>query len=103
MKRAFYDPATRVLKCWGFVETNTPGDLARDVPEDYATDIGTVTLNAAGNGDDPYTPPPPLVLTREEQAAAAWDALSSSDRALGVAAAGVSESALRERFIAAYP
>jgi hypothetical protein len=59
-KRAFYDPDTRVLKTWGFVETNEPGDLSRDVPEDYVTKIGSVKLNAAGDGDEPnpdYTPP----------------------------------------------
>jgi hypothetical protein len=103
VKHAFYDATSRVLKCWGYVETNAPGDLAREVPEDYATELGTVRLNAQGDGDDPYVPPPPPVLTREERAAAAWETLSPSDRALGVAAAGVSESALRQRFIDAYP
>lgn len=53
MKRAFYDPATRVLKCWGFIATHTPGDLSREVPEDYAPRIGSVKLNAAGDGDEP--------------------------------------------------
>jgi hypothetical protein len=52
-KRAFYDGTTRVLKCWGYVETNTPDDLWRDVPEDYATKIGSVRLNAAGTADEP--------------------------------------------------
>jgi hypothetical protein len=53
MKRAFYDPATRVLVAWGYVETNAPGDLFRDVPEDYVAAIGSVKLNAAGVGDEP--------------------------------------------------
>jgi hypothetical protein len=59
MRRAFYDATTRVLKCHGFVETNAPGDLVRDVPETYAVPIGSVKLNAAGDGDEPnpdYTP-----------------------------------------------
>jgi hypothetical protein len=52
-KRAFYDAASRVLKCWGYVETNEEGDLFRDVPEDYVTKVGSVKLNAAGDGDEP--------------------------------------------------
>lgn len=35
MKYFFRDPVTHVLKAWGFVETNEPGDLRRQEPEDF--------------------------------------------------------------------
>ncbi|OGO36712.1 MAG: hypothetical protein A2W35_17935 [Chloroflexi bacterium RBG_16_57_11] len=37
-KSAFVDSATGVLKCWGFVESNEPGDTRIPVPEDFALD-----------------------------------------------------------------
>ena len=99
-KRAFYDPTTRILKCWGFVETNTPGDLFRDVPEDYNTPIGTVTLNAAGDGDEPVPPAAPPTL--EEQANRAFDAIPATLRLLFGVATGWTPAELRKHFVDAY-
>lgn len=40
MKRAFIDQATRILKCHGFVDSNEPGDIAIDVPDDFGLEPG---------------------------------------------------------------
>lgn len=33
--KAFRDPVTGMLKCFGFVQTNEPGDISMDVPDDF--------------------------------------------------------------------
>ena len=35
MKNSFRDPATNVLKAWGFTEVNQPGDLMRQEADDF--------------------------------------------------------------------
>lgn len=35
MKKSFHDPVTKILVGHGFTETNRPGDIARDEPDDF--------------------------------------------------------------------
>lgn len=55
MKNSFRDPATDILKAWGYVESNAPGDLARADPEDFSLEPGKWRLE--GDTWAPYAPP----------------------------------------------
>lgn len=37
-RKAFLDPTTSRLKCHGFIESNDPGDIVMDVPENFSLD-----------------------------------------------------------------
>lgn len=54
-KNAFYDPITNVLKCYGYVETNEPGDIKLPVSEDFDLKPGEHQWNGAKFV--PYTKP----------------------------------------------
>lgn len=56
-KRSFRDPATGVLKAWGFIIQNVPGDLAQPESEDFALEPGKWRWN--GTAWVPFTAPPP--------------------------------------------
>jgi len=43
-KRSFRDPETGVLKAWGYVEANEPGDLSRIEADDFFLDPGQWVL-----------------------------------------------------------
>ena len=55
--KAFFNPQTRVLKCFGFVRTNEPGDIAVEVPDTFAYEPGTVRLADDNQEIEPYSPP----------------------------------------------
>lgn len=61
--RAFRDPATNILKAFGYCEVNAPGDLALDVPEDFNLEPGKWALI----GDDwvPVAPHPNDAINAE--------------------------------------
>ena len=54
-KNAFVDPVTGVLTCWGFVETNSPGEIKVPVSEDFALEPGNYRWDGATF--IPHTPP----------------------------------------------
>lgn len=39
-KSSFRDPQSNVLKAWGYIETNSPGDLARAEDDDFCLEPG---------------------------------------------------------------
>lgn len=39
-KYSFRDPVTGILKAWGYVESNSPGDIAQEEPDDFNLDPG---------------------------------------------------------------
>ena len=55
-KRAFIDPTSKVLKSWGYAESNDPGDILVDVPEDFDLKVGLAKWDGANW--NPFTPPP---------------------------------------------
>jgi hypothetical protein len=71
MKRAFIDPVTGVLKAWGYAAGNEPGDVALDVPEQFALEPGRWRWD--GKTWVAFTPPPkPQQLTPSELALVKW-------------------------------
>ena len=56
-KMSFRDPSTHVLKAWGYITENAPGDLSREEPDAFAEDPGTVYWT--GSAWAAYTPPDP--------------------------------------------
>jgi hypothetical protein len=40
MKNAFLDPVSRTLKAHGFIESNAPGDITIEVPDDFGLEPG---------------------------------------------------------------
>lgn len=55
-KRSFRDPQTGVLKAWGYVESNEPGDLSRIEPDDFCLEPGKWVL--VDDEWEPYEAPP---------------------------------------------
>lgn len=54
-KNAFYDPTTKVLKCWGYVESNEVGDIKLPVSEDF--DLKPGEFQWDGTTNVPYVKP----------------------------------------------
>jgi hypothetical protein len=40
LKKSFRDPNTDALKAWGYMDSNAPGDVARDEPDDFDLEPG---------------------------------------------------------------
>jgi hypothetical protein len=59
---AFYDPVTKELKAHGFVETNNPGDVRVDVPDDFNEKPRLV----AWDGSKWVPIPPPQAVSRHK-------------------------------------
>jgi hypothetical protein len=70
-RRAFIDPQTGRLKAHGYVASNEPGDVALDVPDDFALDPGRWRWD--GTQWVPFTPPPPPpALTPTDRVLVRW-------------------------------
>jgi hypothetical protein len=73
MKKAFFDPNTRLLKTFGYIEANEPDDLMLEVADSFNETVGRVKLNPTGDGVVPYTPPPPTAAEKDAEAQADLD------------------------------
>jgi hypothetical protein len=58
MKKAFFDPQSRILVALGYCETNRPGDIALDVRDDFAATPGSVRLARDGRTIEAAAPSP---------------------------------------------
>jgi hypothetical protein len=54
-KMSFRDPSTNVLKAWGYVDSNQPGDIAQDEDDDFVLAVGE--WQYVGGAWVAYTPP----------------------------------------------
>ncbi|MDC8757503.1 hypothetical protein [Janthinobacterium fluminis] len=58
MKKSFRDPATHILKAWGFVDTNMSGDISRSEPLNFNLNPGDWRLVNDEWQSVPQTPAP---------------------------------------------
>jgi hypothetical protein len=75
MKRAFVDPVTGVLKAYGYVATNAPGDIAIPVTDAFALTPGLWRWD--GTQFVPFTPPPTPAQLDHKAAKDALDAVAT--------------------------
>ena len=54
---SFRDPITQILKCYGYVATNQPGDIRQVEPEDFNLDLRTKTWRWNGTQWVEFVPP----------------------------------------------
>lgn len=64
--KSFRDPVTNVLMAYGYCETNAPGDLARDEPDDFNLDPGKWAL--VGDEWIPVAPSPSAAINAQIKA-----------------------------------
>jgi hypothetical protein len=78
-KNAFIDSVTQVLKAYGFVQANTPGDVVVPVPDDFSLAPGFWKWN--GSMWQPFIPPPPLPTAVQQALSVAITAVLSDPTA----------------------
>jgi hypothetical protein len=61
--KSFRDPVTHALKASGYCDTNAPGDLARDEPDDFALEPGKWAL--IGGEWVPVAPSPNIAINAQ--------------------------------------
>lgn len=58
-KYSFRDPQTQVLKAWGYMEANAPGDIRQAEAEDFSLDLRVGAWQWDGTQWQPFSAPRP--------------------------------------------